>query len=218
MFRHTLFRPEGLGLSHALRAPPWAFTVHHPHHVSAHALSSPRGIGILAPAPRCDQRTGAGDARVGGGGVRPWARGDEVETLRSTQFRHSTAALNMQVRPVGPTQRRCPARTLPLRRRAAPLPRHPRPALVNARQAVLAQVSRPANSSRRAEPSSSRTRRTRSSRTPRLARQHAFPLSHGLADMQSHTHTRTPSGDAFVHDASRSNPRPMATQPRGIHV
>ena len=36
-------------------------------HVSAHALSSPRGIGILAPAPRscprCDQR--AGGARVG---------------------------------------------------------------------------------------------------------------------------------------------------------
>ena len=55
-------------LSHtALRAPPWAFTVHrgcshYPHNVSAHALSSPRGIGILAPAPRCeacDQRAGA---------------------------------------------------------------------------------------------------------------------------------------------------------------
>ena len=47
----------------ALRAPPWAFTLHrvcshHPRNVSAHALSSPRGIGILAPAPRCDQRAG----------------------------------------------------------------------------------------------------------------------------------------------------------------
>ena len=47
----------------ALRAPPWAFTQHracshHPRNVSAHALSSPRGIGILAPAPRCDQRAG----------------------------------------------------------------------------------------------------------------------------------------------------------------
>ena len=43
----------------ALRAPPWAFTQHracshHPRNVSAHALSSPRGIGILAPAPRCE--------------------------------------------------------------------------------------------------------------------------------------------------------------------
>ena len=43
--------------------PLWALTLHrgcshHPHHVSAHALSSPRGIGILAPAPRCDQRAG----------------------------------------------------------------------------------------------------------------------------------------------------------------
>ena len=57
------FRVFGL-LSHtALRAPPWAFTVHrgcshYPHNVSAHALSSPRGIGILAPAPRCDLRAG----------------------------------------------------------------------------------------------------------------------------------------------------------------
>ena len=47
----------------ALRAPPWAFTLHsgcshHQHHVSAHALSSPKGIGILAPAPRCDHRAG----------------------------------------------------------------------------------------------------------------------------------------------------------------
>ena len=47
----------------ALRAPPWALTLnrvcsHHPRNVSAHALSSPRGIGILAPAPRCDQRAG----------------------------------------------------------------------------------------------------------------------------------------------------------------
>ena len=46
----------------AQRAPPWAFTLHygcsHHTHVSAHALSSPRGIGILAPAPRCDQRAG----------------------------------------------------------------------------------------------------------------------------------------------------------------
>ena len=45
------------------RAPPWAFTLHRgcshiPHNVSAHALSSPRGIGILAPAPRCDLRAG----------------------------------------------------------------------------------------------------------------------------------------------------------------
>ena len=46
-----------------VRAPPWAFTLHrgcshHPHNVSAHALSSPRGIGILAPSPRRDQRAG----------------------------------------------------------------------------------------------------------------------------------------------------------------
>ena len=51
----------------ALRAPPWAFTLHrvcshHPRNVSAHALSSPRGIGILAPAPRCDP--GAGGRRT----------------------------------------------------------------------------------------------------------------------------------------------------------
>ena len=52
------------GCSHrASRAPvgvhitPLLFTLH-PHDVSAHALSSPRGIGILAPAPRCDQRAG----------------------------------------------------------------------------------------------------------------------------------------------------------------
>ena len=73
---------KGIGTSHALRAPPWAFTVHHPHHVSAHALSSPRGIGILAPAPRCDQRTGAGDARVGGGGLSPGCRAVELSRLR----------------------------------------------------------------------------------------------------------------------------------------
>ena len=54
----------------ALRAPPWAFTLnrvcsHHPRNVSAHALSSPRGIGILAPAPRCEEgRTMAAPARV----------------------------------------------------------------------------------------------------------------------------------------------------------
>ena len=47
----------------ALRAPPWAFTLHrgcshHPHNVSAHALSSHRGIGILAQSPRRDQRAG----------------------------------------------------------------------------------------------------------------------------------------------------------------
>ena len=48
-----------------MRAPPWAFTLqrtcgcsHHPHRVSAHTLSSPRGIGILAPAPRRDQSAG----------------------------------------------------------------------------------------------------------------------------------------------------------------
>ena len=47
----------------APRAPPWAFTLHsgcshHPHNVSAHALSSHRGIGILAQSPRRDQRAG----------------------------------------------------------------------------------------------------------------------------------------------------------------
>ena len=46
----------------ATRAPVGVHTTrgcsHHPHNVSAHALSSPRGIGILAPALRCDQRAG----------------------------------------------------------------------------------------------------------------------------------------------------------------
>ena len=63
---HRLTRREKkrlLAAHTALRAPPWAFTLHrccslHPHDVSAHALSSPKGIGILAPAPRCDQRAG----------------------------------------------------------------------------------------------------------------------------------------------------------------
>ena len=45
-----------------MRAPVGVHTTpgcsHRPHQVSAHALSSPRGIGILAPAPRCDQRAG----------------------------------------------------------------------------------------------------------------------------------------------------------------
>ena len=49
--------------SRAPRAPPWAFTLHrgcshHPHNVSAHTLSSHRGIGILAQSPRRDQRAG----------------------------------------------------------------------------------------------------------------------------------------------------------------
>ena len=44
-------------------APSWVFTLHrgcshHPHNVSAHALSSHRGIGILAQSPRRDQRAG----------------------------------------------------------------------------------------------------------------------------------------------------------------
>ena len=45
----------------AARAPPFTLhrdCSHHQYNISAHARSSPRGIGILAPAPRCDQRAG----------------------------------------------------------------------------------------------------------------------------------------------------------------
>ena len=96
----------------ALRAPPWAFTQHrvcshHPRNVSAHALSSPRGIGILAPAPRCDQRAGGRRTRRIPP-LRPhthtstptgYRRGTAPKpavvllTSTSTQYNHRTASL-----------------------------------------------------------------------------------------------------------------------------
>ena len=79
----------------ALRAPPWAFTQHracshHPRNVSAHALSSPRGIGILAPAPRRDQRAGGRRTRRIPPTHYPHTRGTEAARLPSRQKSSST--------------------------------------------------------------------------------------------------------------------------------
>ena len=90
-------RPAARGpttLSHRYaRAPvgvhttPCLFT--HPRNVSAHALSSPRGIGILAPAPRCDQRAGGRRSRRIPPTHYPHTRGTDAARLPSRQLSSS---------------------------------------------------------------------------------------------------------------------------------